>query len=140
MKTSVHDYVGLIFCDTRRAQGWRKALAQRGIEARVLETFGEESENGAYKVSVPRKQITGAYGVELVYSSELEGSDGAIVLEPLSGDARYLRTHAEPAVNAAALAKVNADAALHKATTEEREAAEFLAAHANDWANLCDAE
>lgn len=31
-------------------------------------------------VSVPRKQITGAYGVELVYSSELEGSDGAIVL------------------------------------------------------------
>jgi S-sulfo-L-cysteine synthase (O-acetyl-L-serine-dependent) len=31
-------------------------------------------------VSVPRKQITGAYGVEIVYSSELEGSDGAIVL------------------------------------------------------------
>lgn len=31
-------------------------------------------------VSVPRKQITGAYGVELIYSSELEGSDGAIVL------------------------------------------------------------
>jgi cysteine synthase B len=31
-------------------------------------------------VSVPRKQITGAYGVELVFSSELEGSDGAIVL------------------------------------------------------------
>ena len=31
-------------------------------------------------VSVPRKQITGAYGVELVYSSELEGSDGAILL------------------------------------------------------------
>lgn len=31
-------------------------------------------------VSVPRKQITSAYGVELVFSSELEGSDGAIVL------------------------------------------------------------
>jgi hypothetical protein len=60
MKTSVHDYVGLVFCDTRRAQGWRKALAQRGIEARVLETFGEESENGAYKVSVPRKSLPAA--------------------------------------------------------------------------------
>jgi hypothetical protein len=60
MKTSVHDYVGLVFCDTRRAQGWRKALAKRGIEARVLETFGEESENGAYKVSVPRKSLPAA--------------------------------------------------------------------------------
>ncbi len=55
MKTSVHDYVGLVFCDTRRARGWQKALAKRGIEARVLETFGEESEHGAYKVSVPRR-------------------------------------------------------------------------------------
>jgi cysteine synthase B len=31
-------------------------------------------------VSVPRKQVTAAYGVELIYSSEMEGSDGAIML------------------------------------------------------------
>lgn len=31
-------------------------------------------------VSAPRKQVSTAYGVEIVYSSELEGSDGAIVL------------------------------------------------------------
>lgn len=31
-------------------------------------------------VSVPRKQVSSAYGVEIVYSSPFEGSDGAIVL------------------------------------------------------------
>ena len=31
-------------------------------------------------VSVPRKQVATAYGVEIVYSSPMEGSDGAIVL------------------------------------------------------------
>ncbi|MCA9516214.1 MAG: pyridoxal-phosphate dependent enzyme [Myxococcales bacterium] len=31
-------------------------------------------------VSVPRKQVTDAYGVELIYSSPFEGSDGAIRL------------------------------------------------------------
>ncbi len=31
-------------------------------------------------VSIARKQITSAYGTEIIYSSELEGSDGAIVL------------------------------------------------------------
>jgi S-sulfo-L-cysteine synthase (O-acetyl-L-serine-dependent) len=31
-------------------------------------------------VTTPRKQVSRAYGVEVVYSSELEGSDGAIVL------------------------------------------------------------
>jgi S-sulfo-L-cysteine synthase (O-acetyl-L-serine-dependent) len=31
-------------------------------------------------VSAPRKQVTTAYGVEIVYSSPMEGSDGAIVL------------------------------------------------------------
>lgn len=31
-------------------------------------------------VSLARKQITAAYGTEIIYSSEMEGSDGAIVL------------------------------------------------------------
>lgn len=31
-------------------------------------------------VTVPRKQVTTAYGVEIIYSSPMEGSDGAIVL------------------------------------------------------------
>ena len=31
-------------------------------------------------VSVPRKQVTSAYGTELIYSDPMEGSDGAIVL------------------------------------------------------------
>ena len=31
-------------------------------------------------VSVPRKQVATAYGVEIIYSSPMEGSDGAIVL------------------------------------------------------------
>lgn len=52
-----HDHVGLIFCGTRRARSWEKALAKRGIVARVTETFGEESESGAYKVSVPRRDL-----------------------------------------------------------------------------------
>lgn len=60
MKTPVHDYVGVVFCDTRRARGWQKAFMKRGIEARVLETFGEESEHGAYKVSVPRRNLVAA--------------------------------------------------------------------------------
>jgi hypothetical protein len=59
-QTSVHDFVGLVFCDTRRVRGWKRALAQRGIEVRVTETFGEESQNGAYKISVPRKQQVAA--------------------------------------------------------------------------------
>lgn len=84
--------------------------------------------------------LTALYNAALAaddaFSRELVRAYGA----KSAGDARYLRTHADPAVNAAAQAKVNADAALHKATTEEREAAEFLAAHANDYASLCDAE
>ncbi|MBL0220368.1 MAG: hypothetical protein IPQ07_41675 [Myxococcales bacterium] len=60
MKTPVHDYVGVVFCDTRRAHRWRKAFMKRGIEVRVLETFGEESEHGAYKVSVPRRNLVAA--------------------------------------------------------------------------------
>lgn len=54
------DHVGLIFCGTRRARAWEKALAKRGIRARVTETFGEESEAGAFKVSVPRADLPAA--------------------------------------------------------------------------------
>lgn len=58
--TGPRDHVGLIFCGTRRARGWEKALAKRGIRARITETFGEESEAGAYKVSVPRADLPAA--------------------------------------------------------------------------------
>lgn len=58
--TSVHDHVGLIFCGTRRARGWQKALAARGIAARIDETFGEDSEHGAYRVTVPRRDLPAA--------------------------------------------------------------------------------
>ena len=54
------DEVGLIFCGTRRARSWQRALAKRGIVARVTETFGEESEAGAWKVSVPRRDLPAA--------------------------------------------------------------------------------
>lgn len=77
-----------------------------------------------------------ALAADDAFSRELVRAYGAAN----AGDARYRYTHADPAVAAAALEKVNADAALHKATTEEREAADFLAAHANDYASLCDAE
>lgn len=56
----MRDDVGLIFCGTRRARSWERALAKRGIVARVTETFGEESEAGAYKVSVPRRDLPAA--------------------------------------------------------------------------------
>lgn len=54
------DLVGLIFCGTRRARSWQRALAKRGIVARITETFGEESEAGAFKVSVPRRDLPAA--------------------------------------------------------------------------------
>ncbi len=41
-------------------------------------------------VSVPRKQVSSAYGVEVVYSSPMEGSDGAIVLAK-----QLAQTHAD---------------------------------------------
>lgn len=53
----LRDEVGIVFCGTRRAKGWQRALAARGIEARVTETFGEDSEAGAYKVSVARRDL-----------------------------------------------------------------------------------
>jgi hypothetical protein len=53
----VHEFVGLLFCDTRRAKQWQRALTAAGIESRVLETFGEEETAGAYKVSVPRSDL-----------------------------------------------------------------------------------
>jgi hypothetical protein len=54
------DYVGLVFCDTRRARGWEKVFARAGISTRVLETIGDESEAGAFKVSVPRRDLPAA--------------------------------------------------------------------------------
>ncbi len=90
MKTSVHDYVGLVFCDTRRAQGWRKALAQRGIEARVLETFGEESEHGAYKVSVPRKHLVAANQLVTAVTRGEARLPGSIVSLPMAAVAIVL--------------------------------------------------
>lgn len=55
-----HDFVGLLFCGTRRAKQWQRALAAAGIESRVNETFGEEETSGACKVSVPRSDLPGA--------------------------------------------------------------------------------
>ncbi|HTE55726.1 MAG TPA: cysteine synthase family protein [Kofleriaceae bacterium] len=53
-------------------------------------------------VSVARKNITQAYGTELVFSSEMEGSDGAIVLAREMADAEpekyfYPNQYANPA-------------------------------------------
>lgn len=84
MKTSVHDYVGVVFCDTRRAQGWRKALAKRGIEARVLETFGEESEHGAYKVSVPRRNLVAANQLLTAVTRGEVSLPGSIISLPMA--------------------------------------------------------
>jgi hypothetical protein len=56
----VRDYVGLVVCDTRRARSWRTAFARAGIAAAIAETVGDESERGACKVSVPRRDLPAA--------------------------------------------------------------------------------
>jgi hypothetical protein len=56
----VPDYVGLIVCDTRRAQAWRAAFGKAGIVAVVAETIGDEADAGACKVSVPRRDLPAA--------------------------------------------------------------------------------
>jgi hypothetical protein len=56
----VHDYVGLVVCDTRRARSWRIAFAKANIDAKVDETRGDDSEHGAYKVSVLRRDLPAA--------------------------------------------------------------------------------
>jgi hypothetical protein len=56
----VHDYVGLVVCDTRRARSWRIAFAKANIDARVDETHGVDSEHGAFRVSVLRRDLPAA--------------------------------------------------------------------------------
>ncbi len=56
----MRDYVGLVVCDTRRARSWRTAFARAGIAAAIAETVGDESERGACKVSVPRRDLPAA--------------------------------------------------------------------------------
>lgn len=60
VRPSPRDYVGLLFCDTRRARSWQIAFGQAGIVAKVVETIGEEAEAGACKVSVPRRDLPAA--------------------------------------------------------------------------------
>ena len=60
MGDASRDYVGLIFCATRRARSWQIAFQRAGIVARVVETIGEEAEAGACKVSVPRRDLPAA--------------------------------------------------------------------------------
>ncbi|MCB9562907.1 MAG: hypothetical protein H6709_11580 [Kofleriaceae bacterium] len=54
------DHVGVVVCGTRRAEAWRAAFADAGIPAVVDETDGDESEQGACKVSVPRARMVEA--------------------------------------------------------------------------------
>ena len=53
-------YVGLVFCDTRRAEAWRAALEADGIAAAVAETDGDDIEKGACVVAVPRARLVAA--------------------------------------------------------------------------------
>ena len=56
----MRDEVGIILCDTRRARQWRTAFARQGIAATIAETKGDESERGACKVSVARRDAPAA--------------------------------------------------------------------------------
>jgi hypothetical protein len=48
------DHASVIVCGTRRAEQWRRAFANAGITAIVVETDGEDSEKGACAVGVPK--------------------------------------------------------------------------------------
>ncbi|MBK9036527.1 MAG: hypothetical protein IPL61_35645 [Myxococcales bacterium] len=53
-------HVALVYCDTRRAAGWRAAFAEIGITAIVDETVGDDAEKGAWVVAVPRRKLVAA--------------------------------------------------------------------------------
>lgn len=59
-RVTPHDFVGILFADTRRAKRWQRAFRKAGLESRVVETIGEESETGACKVSVLRRDLPAA--------------------------------------------------------------------------------
>ena len=63
MREDREDRVGLILCDARRAKAWRAALARARIAARVEDTVGAESEDGAFKVTVARRDLPAANAI-----------------------------------------------------------------------------
>lgn len=54
---------GIIVCNARRAAQWRKAFAQAGIAAIVVETDADEAEGGACKVLVPERKLIEANAI-----------------------------------------------------------------------------
>lgn len=54
---------GVVVCGTRRAEQWRDAFREAGIDAVVVETDGAEAEAGACKVVVPTSQIVRANAI-----------------------------------------------------------------------------
>lgn len=57
------DRVGIVICDGRRAKSWRAAFARAGIAADVADTIGADSEGGAFKISVARRDVPAANAI-----------------------------------------------------------------------------
>jgi hypothetical protein len=54
---------GIIVCNARRAEQWRKAFHAAGIQAVVVETDADEAEGGACKVMVPERNLIEANAI-----------------------------------------------------------------------------
>lgn len=70
---------GIIVCNARRAEQWRKAFVAAGIQAVVVETDGDEAEGGACKVLVPERKLLEANAIVTEVNQGKRGLPGIIV-------------------------------------------------------------
>jgi hypothetical protein len=70
---------GIVVCNAKRAEQWRKAFHAAGIEAVVVETIGEEAEGGACKVMVPERKLIDANAIVTAVNQGKRSLPGIVV-------------------------------------------------------------
>lgn len=70
---------GIIVCNARRAEQWRKAFVAAGIQAVVVETDADEAEGGACKVLVPERKVIEANAIVTAVTQGTRSLPGIVV-------------------------------------------------------------
>lgn len=70
---------GIIVCNARRAEQWRKAFVAAGIQAVVVETDADEAEGGACKVLVPERKLIEANAIVTAVNQGTRSLPGIVV-------------------------------------------------------------
>ena len=70
---------GIIVCNARRAEQWRRAFIQAGIQAVVVETDADEAEGGASKVMVPERKLIEANAIVTEVNQGKRSLPGVVV-------------------------------------------------------------